>query len=104
MVSYLKFAKLKRKESWGEMESILNEIGERSLADHSSIYTLDDVKTLLNEVTQTIKGTLENELVVHSHTSALLMQQYLSQAETFGLSLQSNISELENRYDTAERR
>lgn len=44
-----------------------------------------------------VKSEIESELLNSSHTSVLLMQQMLTQAEKWHLKLNADISQLENR-------
>lgn len=60
------------------------------------IFTVDEVKELLDGLQTVVRGEVEMELINTAHTNVLLLRQLFSQAEKFYLRLQSDISELEN--------
>jgi leucine zipper transcription factor-like protein 1 len=64
----------------------------------NEVYSGDEVKTLLIDLQDVIRGEVETELNDSIHTNVLLVQQLLAQAEEWHLTLTANINELENRY------
>ncbi|KAJ3291753.1 Leucine zipper transcription factor-like protein 1 [Borealophlyctis nickersoniae] len=95
IISYLRFIRLKRAQSLQEVLLTFDETKERRLVE--TTYTADEVTDIIAEVEKTVKSIVEDELILHSHTNALLLQQYLSQADGWKMRLTSNIAELENR-------
>lgn len=61
-------------------------------------FTVDEVKEMLDGLQVVVRGEVEMELINTAHTNVLLLRQLFSQAEKFYLRLQSDISELENRW------
>jgi len=62
------------------------------------MYTADDVRTILTDLKDVVRGEVETELSDSIHTNVLLVQQLLAQAEEWHLTLTANINELENRF------
>lgn len=62
-------------------------------------FTVDEVREMLDGLQTVVRGEVEMELINTAHTNVLLLRQLFSQAEKFYLRLQSDISELENRWD-----
>ncbi|XP_035707177.1 leucine zipper transcription factor-like protein 1 [Folsomia candida] len=60
-------------------------------------YTGDEVKSLLTDLEDVVRGEVDTELTDGVHTNTLFVQQLLAQAEEWHLTLSANISELENR-------
>lgn len=61
-------------------------------------FTVDEVREMLDGLQMVVRGEVEMELINAAHTNVLLLRQIFSQAEKFYLRLQSDISELENRW------
>lgn len=61
-------------------------------------FTVDEVREMLDGLQVVVRGDVEMELINTAHTNVLLLRQLFSQAEKFYLRLQSDISELENRW------
>uniref|UniRef100_A0A8C8D1X2 Leucine zipper transcription factor-like protein 1 n=1 Tax=Oncorhynchus tshawytscha TaxID=74940 RepID=A0A8C8D1X2_ONCTS len=61
-------------------------------------FTVDEVRDMLHGPKLVVRGEVETELVNTAHTNMLLLRQLFSQAEKFYLRLQTDISELENRW------
>lgn len=61
-------------------------------------YTVDEVSDMLDGLQILVRGEVEMELINTAHTNVLLLRQLFSQAEKFYLRLQTDISELENRW------
>lgn len=61
-------------------------------------FTVDEVKEMLDGLQAVVRAEVEMELINTAHTNVLLLRQLFSQAEKFYLRLQSDISELENRW------
>lgn len=62
-------------------------------------FTVDEVREMLDGLQTVVRGEVEMELINTAHTNVLLLRQLFSQAEKFYLRLQSDISELENRWE-----
>lgn len=65
-------------------------------------FTVDEVRDMLDGLQVVVRGEVEMELINTAHTNVLLLRQLFSQAEKFYLRLQSDISELENRWAMQE--
>lgn len=67
-------------------------------------FTADEVSDMLEGLQAVVRGEVEMELINTSHTNVLLLRQLFSQAEKYYLKLQTDVSELENRWewDSAE--
>lgn len=65
-------------------------------------FTVDEVREMLDGLQTVVRGEVEMELINTAHTNVLLLRQLFSQAEKFYLRLQSDISELENRWANTE--
>lgn len=61
-------------------------------------FTMDEVREMLDGLQVVVRGEVEMELINTAHTNVLLLRQLFSQAEKYYLRLQSDISELENRW------
>lgn len=61
-------------------------------------FTVDEVRDMLDGLQLVVRGEVETELINTAHTNVLLLRQLFSQAEKFYLRLQTDISELENRW------
>lgn len=59
---------------------------------------MDEVREMLDGLQAVVRGEVETELINTAHTNVLLLRQLFSQAEKFYLRLQTDISELENRW------
>lgn len=66
-------------------------------------FTADEVTEMLEGLRVVVRGEVEMELINTAHTNVLLLRQLFSQAEKFYLRLQTDISELENRYARVQR-
>lgn len=63
-------------------------------------FTVDEVSEVLSGLQAVVYSEVESELINTAHTNVLLLRQLFSQAEKWYLKLQTDISELENRYST----
>lgn len=61
---------------------------------------MDEVSEVLSGLQAVVYSEVESELINTAHTNVLLLRQLFSQAEKWYLKLQTDISELENRYST----
>ena len=61
-------------------------------------FTVDEVSEVLSGLQAVVYSEVESELINTAHTNVLLLRQLFSQAEKWYLKLQTDISELENRY------
>ena len=61
-------------------------------------FTVDEVREMLEGLQAVVGGEVETELINTAHTNVLLLRQLFSQADKFFLRLQTDISELENRW------
>lgn len=59
---------------------------------------MDEVTEMMEGLQVVVRGEVETELINTAHTNVLLLRQLFSQAEKFYLKLQTDISELENRW------
>ena len=100
VVHYLRFARSKRGEALKAVADAFGGVVESRLLEDT--YTLEEVKELLGNIEDVIRADIETELIYSSHTNVLLLKQVFEQAEKWHLSLQTNISELENRYATTQ--
>ena len=98
MVHYLRFARSKRGEALKAVADAFGGVVESRLLEDT--YTLEEVKELLGNIEDVIRADIETELIYSSHTNVLLLKQVFEQAEKWHLNLQTNMSELENRYAT----
>lgn len=96
VVHYLRFARSKRGEALKAVADAFGGVVESRLLEDT--YTSEEVKELLGSIEDVIRADIETELIYSSHTNVLLLKQVFEQAEKWHLSLQTNISELENRY------
>lgn len=95
VLNYLRFAKFQRFQRVRSIEKCFEDVDSLRLLEDT--YTVDEVKSLLEELRTLVKGEVETELINSAHTTALLLQQMCTQAEQWHLRLQGEISELENR-------
>ena len=96
VVHYLRFVRSKRGEALKAVADAFGGVVESRLLEDT--YTSEEVKELLGSIEDVIRADIETELIYSSHTNVLLLKQVFEQAEKWHLSLQTNISELENRY------
>lgn len=96
VVSYLRFARLKRFQSLRELETQFQDVIGRRITKEE-IYTREEVLELVHELQTLVQSDVEVELVESSHTTVLLLSQYFGQAEHWHMKLTSNIAQLENR-------
>lgn len=62
-------------------------------------YLVDEVSDMLDGLQVLVRGEMDVELINTAHTNMLLLRRLYSQAEKFYLRLQTDISELENRWE-----
>jgi leucine zipper transcription factor-like protein 1 len=61
------------------------------------VYSGDEVRSMITALQDSVVSEVETELTDSAHTNVLLLQQLLSNAEQWHLTLTTNISELEDR-------
>ncbi|KAL3313485.1 Leucine zipper transcription factor-like protein 1 [Cichlidogyrus casuarinus] len=77
------------------IEGCFDDISATSLK--GSVFTIDEVNNILNNLQEQIKIEAELEFINASHTAILLLTQLFQQAERWHLRLAPDIGELENR-------
>uniref|UniRef100_A0A3B4WDS1 Leucine zipper transcription factor-like protein 1 n=1 Tax=Seriola lalandi dorsalis TaxID=1841481 RepID=A0A3B4WDS1_SERLL len=92
----MRFARSKRVLRLKTIDSCFEELKDSRLVEET--FTVDEVREMLDGLQAVVRGEVEMELINTAHTNVLLLRQLFSQAEKFYLRLQSDISELENRY------
>uniref|UniRef100_A0A8C7CRB5 Leucine zipper transcription factor-like protein 1 n=1 Tax=Oncorhynchus kisutch TaxID=8019 RepID=A0A8C7CRB5_ONCKI len=92
------FACSKRAIRLKTIDSCFEDLKDSRLVDKT--FTVDEVRDMLDGLKLVVRGEVETELVNTAHTNMLLLRQLFSQAEKFYLRLQTDISELENRWAT----
>lgn len=60
-------------------------------------FTVDEVIDMLDGLQSVVHSEVESELINTTYTNVLLLRQLFSQAETWYLKLQTDVSDLENR-------
>uniref|UniRef100_A0A8C7CLL1 Leucine zipper transcription factor-like protein 1 n=1 Tax=Oncorhynchus kisutch TaxID=8019 RepID=A0A8C7CLL1_ONCKI len=90
------FACSKRAIRLKTIDSCFEDLKDSRLVDKT--FTVDEVRDMLDGLKLVVRGEVETELVNTAHTNMLLLRQLFSQAEKFYLRLQTDISELENRW------
>ena len=73
------------------MELAFSDVREYKLLD--SVYTKDDVRTMVDEMNEEVKTTVEKELENNTYVAAAMLKMLLSQAEEAGcaqLSIDTN--------------
>jgi hypothetical protein len=94
--TYLRFA---RQERLRTIHEILSDFDESfSLYSESQNDSPADIDALSNSLSSVLSATITNELCVHSHSTALLMMQYLKQHGD----LKADIPRLENKGELME--
>lgn len=78
MQSYLRFAKGKREENMREVELTFSDVREYKLLD--TVYTKDEVRAMVDEISEEVKATMEKELENNTHVAAAMLKTLLSQA------------------------
>uniref|UniRef100_A0A8C7PUR8 Leucine zipper transcription factor-like protein 1 n=1 Tax=Oncorhynchus mykiss TaxID=8022 RepID=A0A8C7PUR8_ONCMY len=89
----MRFACSKRAIRLKTIDPCFEDLKDNRLVDET--FTVDEV---LDGLKLVVRGEVETELVNTAHTNVLLLRQLFSQAEKFYLRLQTDISELENRW------
>ena len=62
-------------------------------------FTLEEVEEIIEAVTEAVTNEIESELINSAHTNVLLLQQLFGQGEKWHLNLETDLSELENRFN-----
>uniref|UniRef100_A0A8C4NN94 Leucine zipper transcription factor-like protein 1 n=2 Tax=Eptatretus burgeri TaxID=7764 RepID=A0A8C4NN94_EPTBU len=95
VVSYLRFARAQRTLRLRAVHSCIADLKESRLVD--GMFTAEEVCELLDELGDVLRSELESELIHTAHTNVLLLRQLLAQAQRWHLTLQADVSTLENR-------
>ncbi|XP_076373611.1 leucine zipper transcription factor-like protein 1 isoform X1 [Tachypleus tridentatus] len=95
IVSFLRFARYQRNQKLRVIECCFEDLKSSRLLEVT--YTNDEVWELLDDLLTIVKGEVETELINSAHMNVLLLRQLCSQAEKWHLSLEADVSELENR-------
>ena len=61
-------------------------------------FTVDEVEEVIEAVNEAVTNEIETELINSAHTNVLLLQQLFGQGEKWHLNLDTDLSELENRF------
>ena len=96
LVSYVKFSKYQRGQCVKSVKAAVTDTKEVRLTDDT--YTADEVEEIIEAVNEAVTSEVETELINTTHTNILLLKQLFSQAEKWHLNLETDMSELENRW------
>ena len=96
-MSYVKFAKYQRGQCLKSVKLAVNDTKEIRVNDDT--FTAEEVEEIIEAVHESVTSEVETELINSAHTNILLLKQLFTQAEKWHLNLDTDMSELENRYD-----
>ena len=99
---YVTFFEQKRRESVKEIHTSFGQFQERKIKD--DILSRAEVESLMNELRDEIKTTLDTELQTIVYMSGVYIKILMSQAESNNLQLQADISFIENEQAIEEMR
>lgn len=97
LMSYVKFAKYQRGQCLKSVKLAVNDTKEIRVNDDT--FTAEEVEEIIEAVHESVTSEVETELINSAHTNILLLKQLFTQAEKWHLNLDTDMSELENRYD-----
>eukprot|EP00743_Colponemidia_sp_Colp-15_P004213 GILK01004545.1.p1 GENE.GILK01004545.1~~GILK01004545.1.p1 ORF type:complete len:276 (-),score=79.74 GILK01004545.1:138-932(-) len=92
---YLHFFKLKREFHLKEVENIVNDFKEDRLLD--DVFSKEEVETLIDNLSATLRNTLQTELQGSSRMSAIYVRQLLASAQSSNVSLHGDTGILEDQ-------
>uniref|UniRef100_A0A8C6QME9 Leucine zipper transcription factor-like protein 1 n=1 Tax=Nannospalax galili TaxID=1026970 RepID=A0A8C6QME9_NANGA len=95
IINYMRFARSKRGLRLKTVDSGFQDLKESRLAEET--FTVDEVSKVLSGLKAVVHSEVESEPINTAYTKVLPLRQLFSQAETWYLKLQTDISELENR-------
>jgi len=96
LVRYVKFLRTKRDQCVAEVAAEFKELRELRLFEEKS-YATDEVEAMLDGLLATVRLRIKTDLQQSMHSTVLLMKQLVEQAEKSGLSLQADLSAIEDR-------
>lgn len=98
---FLTFFEQKRKESLNEVHTSFSQFSSRIKEE---IFSRSEVESLINELRDEVKMTLDVELQTIVYMSGVYVKILMSQAETYNFHLQGDVSFIENEKAIEEMR
>ena len=91
---YIDFFELKRKETLNEIEAAFNQTLKKTSQDEILSWT--EVENLIKDLKSELRSTVDSELQNVVYMSGVYIKILMSQAETSSLTLQGDLSFIEN--------
>lgn len=96
LVDYLRYMRRKRDAAIAEVTADFNDAKEGRLFDPDEQFMADDVRVLLDDLIATVRATMKRDLQSLNFGSVLLLKQIFEQAEQSRLSMQTDLTGMED--------